>query len=439
MERTEIFNDETVFRVYGRAYLPNGETMKKNTAVMGKLLRNRFMIGILLSMTFLQLGIWVRNFAVLMFVMEKTNGSAIAVSLISVAEFAPIFIFSFIGGVWADRWKPKKTMVWCDIGSAVSVAFVLLALLLGTWQAVFLATLVSSILSQFSQPSSMKLFKKHVPEDQLQSGMSMFQSVIAVFTLLGPVLGTLCYYQLGISVSIGLVSVCFLLSAAVLTLLPADTKLDKMENSNSMRIEMVQGLHYIRENRILLLLGTCFCFTGLGVGFIQPLGIFLITERLGLPKEYLQWLLFLNGMGMILGGALTVMLSKVMQARFLLAVGLAVNALCMAISGLSTFMWLTFLAQFFIGMVTPGFQVAVQTLILKNTDQDYVGRVNGILSPLFMGSMLITMSMSGWLKDQLSVMIMYLLAGVFFGVGLLIIASLFRREQLAEVKGMTTL
>ena len=410
--------------------------MKKHTAGLSKLLRNRFMIGILCSMTLLQLGIWVRNFAVLLFVMEKTNGSALAVSLISVAEFAPIFIFSFIGGVWADRMKPKKTMVWCDIGSAVSVAFVLLALLLGTWKAVFLATLVSSILSQFSQPSSMKLFKRHVPEDQLQSGMSMFQSVIAVFTLLGPVLGTMCYYQLGISVSIGLVSVCFLLSAAVLSLLPADTKSDKMEHSNSMRIEMTQGLNYIRERRILLILGTCFCCTGLGIGFIQPLGIFLITERLGLPKEYLQWMLSLNGMGMILGGALTVLLSKVMQARSLLAVGLAVNALCIALSGLSTLMWLTFLAQFFIGMVTPGFQVAVQTLILKNTDQAYVGRVNGILSPLFMGSMLITMSMSGWLKDQLSVMVMYLLAGVFFGVGLLIISPLFRKEPLTEAKGM---
>ncbi|MNL75328.1 hypothetical protein D3C87_2011130 [compost metagenome] len=89
-------------------------------------------------------------------------------------------------------------------------------------------------------------------------------------------------------------------------------------------------------------------------------------------------------------------------------------------------------------MVTPGFQVAVQTLILKNTDQAYVGRVNGILSPLFMGSMLITMSMSGWLKDQLSIMVMYLLAGVFFGVGLLIIAPLFRKEPLTEVKGMST-
>lgn len=406
---------------------------------IGKLLRNRFMIGILLSITFLQLGIWVRNFAVLMFVMEKTNGSALAVSLISVAEFAPIFIFSFIGGVWADRWKPKKTMVWCDIGSAISVAFVLLALLLGTWKVIFLATLVSSILSQFSQPSSMKLFKKHVPEDQLQSGMSMFQSVIAVFTLLGPVLGTLCYYQFGISVSIGLVSVCFLLSATVLSLLPADVNIDNMKHSNSIRTEMAQGLHYIKDRQILLILGTCFCFTGLGIGFIQPLGIFLITDRLGLPKEYLQWMLSLNGMGMILGGALTVVLSKFMQARSLLAVGLAVNALCMVISGLSTFMWLTLLAQFFIGMVTPGFQVAVQTLILKNTEQAYIGRVNGLLSPLFMGSMLITMSMSGWLKDQLSVMVMYLLAGAFFGVGLLITAPLFRKTTLAEAKEMNIL
>ncbi len=355
--------------------------------------------------------------------------------MISVAEFAPIFIFSFIGGVWADQWNPKKTMVLCDVGSAISVAFVLLALLLGTWKVVFLATLVSSILSQFSQPSGMKLFKQHVPEDQLQTGMSLFQSVMAVFTLIGPVLGTLFYYQFGVEIAIGMVSICFLLSAAVLSMLPADAKHDKMKLSNSMRTEMAQGLNYIKDKRILLLLGTCFCFTGLGVGFIQPLGIFLITERLGLPKDYLQWLMSLNGTGMIVGGALTVMLSKVMSARSLLAVGLAVNGVCMSVSGLSMLLWLTLSAQFLIGMVTPGFQVAVQTLILKNTEQAYVGRVNGILSPLFMGSMLITMSMSGWLKEQLSVMVMYLLAGVFFALGLLIITPLFRKEPIAEAAG----
>ncbi len=70
---------------------------------------NRVFQAIIISGLFLQIGIWVRNFAVLLFIMEKTNGDPFAVSLISVAEFAPIFIFSFIGGTFADRWRPKRT------------------------------------------------------------------------------------------------------------------------------------------------------------------------------------------------------------------------------------------------------------------------------------------------------------------------------------------
>jgi hypothetical protein len=43
----------------------------------------------------------------LFYVKEMTNNDAFAVSLISVAEFAPIFVFSFIGGTFADRWRPN--------------------------------------------------------------------------------------------------------------------------------------------------------------------------------------------------------------------------------------------------------------------------------------------------------------------------------------------
>jgi hypothetical protein len=44
-------------------------------------------------------------------------------------------------------------MIWCDLLSAVSIFIILMALLFGTWKIVFFATLVSAILSQFSQPS----------------------------------------------------------------------------------------------------------------------------------------------------------------------------------------------------------------------------------------------------------------------------------------------
>ena len=143
-----------------------------------KLFSNRVFQAIIVSGLFLQIGIWVRNFAVLLFVMEQTNGDPFAVSMISVAEFAPIFIFSFIGGTFADRWNPKKTMVWCDILSAISVFAVLVTLLFGTWQVIFFVTLISAILSQFSQPSGMKLFKLHLPEEQVQAGMSVYQTIL---------------------------------------------------------------------------------------------------------------------------------------------------------------------------------------------------------------------------------------------------------------------
>ena len=71
--------------------------------------------------------------------MEMTKGDAFAISMISVAEFAQ-FYFSFIGGTFADRWKPKKTMIWCETLSSISVFAVLITLMFGTWKIVFCDT-----------------------------------------------------------------------------------------------------------------------------------------------------------------------------------------------------------------------------------------------------------------------------------------------------------
>ncbi|MGV3466386.1 MAG: MFS transporter, partial [Heyndrickxia sp.] len=253
---------------------------------MKQLLGNRFVQAIFISALFLQIGIWVRNFAVLLFVMDKTNGDAFAVSMISVAEFAPIFIFSFIGGTFADRWRPKRTMIWCDTLSAVSVFAVILALVFGTWKAVFFATLISSILSQFSQPSGMKLFKMHLQEDLIQSAMSIYQTIFAIFMILGPIVGTFVFQSFGINISIMVTGIAFLLSAASLTLIPADHSMEKETKTTTLWQEMKSGVRYVLEKRELKLLGICFMAAGLAIGLMQPLNIFLVTERLGLAKEH---------------------------------------------------------------------------------------------------------------------------------------------------------
>lgn len=400
----------------------------EGVSTSSNLFSNRVFQAIIVSGLFLQFGIWVRNFAVLLFVMEQTNGDAFAVSMISVAEFAPIFIFSFIGGTFADRWRPKKTMVWCDILSAISVFAVMATLVFGTWEIVFFATLISAILSQFSQPSGMKLFKMHLSAEQVQAGMSVYQTVFAIFMVLGPIIGTFVFQSFGINTSIAITGIAFLLSAGALAFLPKDHKMEESTGTSLLQ-EMKGGIKYVLGKKELSLLGLCFMAAGLAIGFIQPLSIFLVTEQLGLPKENLQWLLMVNGAGMILGGAGAMIFAKSVPPQRLLVFGMLVNAIGMAVMGFSTNLWITLIAEFFNGLMLPCIQIGINTLILQKTEESFIGRVNGILSPLFAGSMVLTMSVAGILKDQFSLGAMFESAAVLFIVGLICILPIYSQKK----------
>ncbi len=394
----------------------------------GNLFRNRFYQTILISNLFLQIGIWVRNFAILMFVTDQTNNDPMAISLISVVEFAPIFVFSFIGGAFADRWRPKRTMIWCDFLSSASVLIVLVTLMYGSWEMIYLATFVSAILSQFSQPSVMKLFKQHVHPDQLQQGMALFQSLMAIFMIMGPALGIFSYHQFGIHISIAVMGVAFLLSAVVLFRLPADEvqATTSEQKTLNLRKELADGFRYVWKSPVLKVLAGAFAIAGFSVGIIQTLGLFVVTERLGQPKEFLQYLMMVNGVAMLVGGAVIMTLAKKVSPQVLLAFGMSVSALCIAGMGLSTSIPLTLALQFINGLTMPAIQIGINTLILQWTEQSYVGRVNGVLSPMFMGMMVIMMSLSGVIKANFPLVEIYCVSGIIMLLGSVILVPIFK-------------
>jgi MFS transporter, DHA3 family, macrolide efflux protein len=410
----------------------------------GNIFANRIVLAIMTSNFLLQLGIWIRNFAILLYVTDITNNDPIYVSLISVVEFAPIFIFSFIGGTFADRWKPKLTMVWCDLLSAVSIGLVLLALLYGSWQAIFLATLVSAILSQFSMPSAMKLLKQHVPGEQLQSVMAMFQSLMAIFMVIGPVIGTLVYQKYGIYISIAVMGVMFLLSAFVLMVLPRDLEKEKTNAENDFKKELADGFRYVMSSKILKSMGGIFAVCGIAVGLISPLMIFVTIEKLGMPKDFLQWLLMANGAGMLIGGGIVMGFSKKISPQKLLALGIFASMFFTIGVGWSTNIVLTLVLQVLNGMFFPCIHIGINTLILKNTDEAFIGRVNGVLNPLFMGMMVIGMSVSGLVKVPLTLSGVYTVSGVLFLLGSFLVVPLFKlkgedspSQQVLEGKELT--
>lgn len=393
-----------------------------------KLFLHRFVRTILISNVFSQLGIWVRNFAILLYVMDKTEGNALYVSLVSVAEYAPMFIFALIGGVFADRWKPRKTLVGCDLLSAASAGAVWLALLSGIWEAVFLATLVSSVLSQFSQPSGMKWFKIHVAGELAQPAMSLLQALFAVFMVMGPVVGTAVYQTFGIHAAIGVTGISFLLSAAVLLRIPPDSPDDAQANAaaGSWIQDLKAGIRYVAGRKTLLMLSVCFLLVGLGVGLITPLGIFVVTEKLALPASNLKWLSIPYGIGEIVGGIATFAVASRIAPSKLLMLGLLVDAAGIVLTGLSGMLWLTMLAQFIIALLQPAIFIGNQTLVMQQTEAEYIGRVTGIRTPLMSGAMLVMTGLSGVFKNMFPLESVYGFAGLLLAAGCLAVLPLYR-------------
>ncbi|WP_409342936.1 MFS transporter [Paenibacillus sp. MBLB4367] len=361
---------------------------------MKELFQNRVFRVVIAADLLQQIAIWIRNIALLFYVMEQTGSDPIAVSLLTVFEEAPIFLFAFFGGTLADRWNPKKVLMTSDMLSAASIGVIMLLIAGGHWQAVFAATLVSAIVSQISQPSSVIIFKKYVPEAQVSAAVGLSQSMMAMFMIIGPMIGTLVYTWLGITYSLLCLFVLFAASALVQTLLP---KMSKPERPAGSRIweEMKEGYRYVRRNRNLLLIAGAFSLIGLGIGLIHPLDVYIVTERLQLDKESLQWFYALSGVGMLVGGLAAAAVAERLNTKLVLFAGIVFLSVSIVIEALSVWIALTAAMRLMVGVMMAFMQIVLSMLLIKLVDEAFVGRANGAISPLMIGGILVGSALSG--------------------------------------------
>ncbi|MGG2016912.1 MFS transporter [Bacillus sp. S10(2024)] len=398
---------------------------------MSALLKNRVFLLVIASDILQQFAIWIRNMALLFFVMEQTNNDPIAVSILSVMEYAPIFIFSFIGGALADRWNPKRTMITGDILSALSIVMIVLLLNIGYWQALFAATFVSAVVSQFSQPATSRVFKHHVEEEHVSAAIAISQSLQALFLIFGPVVGTFVYTQLGLLASLYSLIIIFALSALCLSFLPGWMK-DKEVRKSSLWNDIKEGWLYVLRSNPLRMLTATFSIIGLAAGLVQPLEIFLVVERLGMEKEAVQYLTAADGIGMLIGGGLAAGVSKKVKQKHLLVFGMTILAVSFVVEGFSTSFWITVCMRFITGICLACVNIVVGTFMIHLVDGNMIGRVNGTVLPLFMSALLIGVSLGGILKETTSLVIVFSIAAV---LGLAAILPVLRMKMTQTQEG----
>lgn len=330
-----------------------------------------------------QFAIWIRNMALLYFIMERTNNDPVSVSLLSVMEYAPIFIFSFIGGALADRWNPKRTMVAGDVLSVMSIIGIVLLLKLDYWQAIFFATLTSAI--------------------------AFNQTLQSLFMIFGPVVGSLVYTQLGLFTSLYSLIILFLLSAIALSFLPKWVEQEQVAR-DSLKNDIKEGWKYVLHTKNLRMITITFTIIGLAVGLTTPLEVFLVIERLGMEKEAVQYLAAADGIGMLIGGIVAAIFASKVNPKKMFVFGMGILAMSFLVEGLSTSFWITSFMRFGTGICLACVNIVVGTLMIQLVPENMVGRVNGTILPLFMGAMLIGTALAGGLKEMTSLVIVFCIA-----------------------------
>ncbi|CEN87203.1 MFS transporter [Paraclostridium sordellii] len=395
------------------------------------LIKNRVFVTILVTDIIQQMAIWIRNIAIMFFIMDLTNKDPLAISALNFIEYLPMFLLTFVGGIIADRYNPKKIMFFGDLFSFISFIILGVVISKGYIGAIFLVVLVSASVTQFSYPSSQKYFKEYVDEDSIDKAIGISQLLSSGFFVIGPFIGSQFYFNFGIDKTLMIISVLFLIPIALILTLP-NKNFEKIKSSGFIE-DIGLTFKYLNEKEILKLLTKMFFAVSFAMGIANNLDIFLVTDRLGLSEEFYQFFSGIAGVGVIFGGGIYLLVSKHMNIKVLYIL-IGVFSITVFFEGYSTNAVLTMMLQFIdnvLGGILSGY---VMTLITKVTDQEYLGKVNGVTSTLMTFGIMIGTIFSGVFMKYTSIVFAFFVASIAFLISFTILYKAVNKVVLKEVE-----
>src|SRR5919197_355468 len=121
--------------------------------------------------------------------------SAAQVGLVGGLSTLPYVFLSLIVGALIDRWNRKRVMILCDIGRALNLASVLIALTLGQLTVVqlYVNALVEGTLFVFFNLAEVACLPRVVAAAQLPAATAQNEATNGITVLLSPLLGGALY------------------------------------------------------------------------------------------------------------------------------------------------------------------------------------------------------------------------------------------------------
>lgn len=356
--------------------------------------------------------------AILWIATRLTHGmpwAPLAVSGVLLAGEIPQFVVGPPAGVYVDRWGKKRTMLAMDaLRAAILAALMLvagaLALPFGpavrlpsitVLGAVYVTIALVTAASQFFGPARLALIGDIVPDKQRERASCLAQTSAAIISIVGPPLAAALFFTLGIGWALGLDAASFLLSYAVIVVIPAPESARRraLDGEGHMIAELIDGLRILRGNATLMALLVVGVLISLGLAAVETLSIFFVRQNLHASAALFGLFAGAQGAGAILGAVLGGTLGARLGVRRLLwQAAVLLGVLFIVLSRQVAFVP-ALAVIFLVGAAFAVMEVAEAPLLLRAAPRAYLGRVYTILYPAFGLASAASALLASWLAS----------------------------------------
>lgn len=357
-------------------------------------------------------GNFILRFALSMHILEVTGSAKVFASMLAIATI-PTIILSPFGGVLADRVNRKKIMVVLDLLSGIAVGLTSIFLNdQNTIQVIGITMIMLSILGAFESPTVQASVPQMHEGNNLIKANSVVNQVVAISTLVAPLIGGALYSYLGLSPVLIVTTACFFITA----FLECFIKLNNIEHDDSgsilkiISVDLKTSINYIfKEQHMIFRMLIIIAMVNILLVGVIVIGLpFFIRSILGLDPSYYAYLQSLLGLAAIVGSAMVGLIISRIKAKniFWIIIVLGIGVLgvgltfIFSISSFQKYMlivFFSFLIQLFASMIS----VLILSIIQQNTPNKMIGKIMAYVSTIILCVQPIGQLVYGFLFDSM--------------------------------------
>lgn len=342
--------------------------------------RYRNFVLVWLSTTLVGMGTQMEAAVLGWFVYTLTD-SPFLVGLIAAARMALNFLALFAGAI-ADR-LPRNLLLAAVEFIMAALGILMLALILTgrleVWH-IFVITMVMGMARIFQMPSAQSMIADTLPPEKIGNGAAFNTVAMNIAMLIGPLAGGLLFKAYGPQGAYIIIAALYF-SSGLFALAVRTTMNRSNQRRESVMRTVIEGLKYAKGQQVLW--GTLVIAVIINIAgwtFHTSLMPIFARDVLGTDSAGLGVLLFAFGFGALAGSLGLAMVRNLQHTGKLVILSVVLWHVTILVFALSDSFYLSLGILFFTGMAFASTQVLMLTLLLRNTQSEFRGRIMGLRS-----------------------------------------------------------